>query len=76
MTVSDNKKMSAWFSVFDWPIGVNAKDNPKGLALSVKRIEKIVTQLRDEEGIASLRVVLGGFSQGGAVTLMAAYNRR
>lgn len=55
---------------------MDAKDDPKGLAMSVKRVEKIVTQLKDEEGIDPSRVVLGGFSQGGAVAIMAAYNRR
>ncbi len=44
--------------------------------MSVKRVEKIVTQLKEEEGIDPSRVVLGGFSQGGAVALTASYNRR
>ena len=76
ITVNGGEKMPGWFDVYDWPIGVDAKDDPKGLAMSVKRIEKIVTQLHDDEGIPPSRVVLGGFSQGGAVALMAAYNRR
>lgn len=76
ITVNGGEKMPGWFDVYDWPIGVDAKDDPKGLAMSVKRIEKIVTQLKEEEGIPPSRVVLGGFSQGGAVAIMAAYNRR
>ena len=68
--------MPGWFDVYDWPIGIDAKDDPKGLALSVKRVEQIVDQLKDEEGIDPSRIVVGGFSQGGAVALMAAYNRR
>ena len=76
ITVNGGEKMPGWFDVYDWPIGVDAKDDPKGLAMSVKRVEKIVTQLNEEEGIPPSRVVLGGFSQGGAVALMAAYNRR
>ena len=63
--------MSAWFDVFDWPIGVHAKDDLRGLTLCVKWIEKIVTQLRDNEGIAPLRVVLDGFLQGGTIALTA-----
>ena len=55
---------------------MDARDDPKGLALAVKRIEKIVAQLHEEEGIPPSRVVLGGFSQGGAVAITAAYNRR
>ncbi|KAL7530077.1 hypothetical protein ACHAWF_003233 [Thalassiosira exigua] len=76
ITVNGGEKMPGWFDVYDWPIGVDAKDDPKGLAMSVKRVEKIVNQLKDEEGIDPSKVVLGGFSQGGAVALMAAYNRR
>ncbi|KAL7542009.1 hypothetical protein ACHAXR_011441, partial [Thalassiosira sp. AJA248-18] len=76
ITVNGGEKMPGWFDVYDWPIGVDAKDDPKGLAMSVKRVEKIVTQLQEEQGIDPSRVVLGGFSQGGAVALTAAYNRR
>lgn len=76
ITVNGGEKMPGWFDVYDWPIGVDAKDDPKGLALSVKRVEKIATQLKEEEGIDPSRVVLGGFSQGGAVALTASYNRR
>lgn len=67
---------TGWFDVFDWPIGIDAKDDPKGLAMSVKRVEEIVNELKVEEGIDPSRVILGGFSQGGAVALTAAYNRR
>lgn len=63
--------MPGWFDVFDWPIGLDAKDDPKGLAQSVRSVEKIVKQLEEEEGIHPSRVVIGGFSQGGAVALMA-----
>ena len=45
------EQMSGWFDVYDWPIGLDAKDDPKGLAMSVKRVDQIVTQLKDEEGI-------------------------
>jgi len=76
ITVNGGEKMLGWFDIFDWPIGVDARDDPKGLALAVKRIEKIVAQLHEEEGIPPSRVVLGGFSQGGAVAITAAYNRR
>mmetsp|Transcript_19975 Transcript_19975/g.41573 ORF Transcript_19975/g.41573 Transcript_19975/m.41573 type:complete len:333 (-) Transcript_19975:104-1102(-) len=76
VSVNGGEKMPGWFDVFDWPIGLDAKDDPKGLAQSVRSVEKIVKQLEEEEGIHPSRVVIGGFSQGGAVALMAAYNRR
>jgi len=76
ITVNGGEQMPGWFDVYDWPIGIDAKDDPRGLALSVKRIEQIVDQLKEDEGIDPSRIVIGGFSQGGAVALMAAYNRR
>lgn len=76
ITVNGGEKMPGWMDVFDWPIGIDAKDDPKGLAMSVKRVEEIVNELKEEEGIDPSRVILGGFSQGGAVALTAAYNRR
>ncbi|KAL3783297.1 hypothetical protein HJC23_007966 [Cyclotella cryptica] len=76
ITVNGGEKMPGWFDVYDWPIGISAKDDPKGLAMSVKRVEQIVVQLKEEEGIDPSRMILGGFGQGGAVALMAAYNRR
>jgi len=76
ITVNGGEKMPGWFDVFDWPIGIDARDDAKGLAMSVKRVEEIVTELKEEEGIDPSRVILGGFSQGGAVAVTAAYNRR
>jgi predicted esterase len=76
ITVNGGEKMPGWFDVFDWPIGIDARDDARGLAMSVKRIEEIVNELKEEEGIDPSRVILGGFSQGGAVALTAAYNRR
>ena len=76
ITVNGGEKMPGWFDVFDWPIGIDAKDDARGLAMSVKRVEEIVNELKEEEGIDPSRVILGGFSQGGAVAVTAAYNRR
>lgn len=76
ITVNGGEKMPGWFDVFDWPIGIDARDDAKGLAMSVKRVEEIVNELKEEEDIDPSRVILGGFSQGGAVALTAAYNRR
>ena len=41
ITVNGGEKMPGWFDVYDWPIGVDAKDDPKGLAMSMKRVEKV-----------------------------------
>jgi len=68
--------MPGWFDLYDWPIGVGSKDDNDGLEKAVLQIEDVVTRLNEEEGIPKSRIVLGGFSQGGAVALLAAYNEQ
>jgi len=60
----------------DWPIGIKAKDDREGKIKAAIKIEEAVEKLQKEEGIPPSRVVVGGFSQGGAVALLAAYHRR
>lgn len=63
--------MPGWFDLYDWPIAVGSKDDKQGLMEGVKTIGSIVDQLRTE-GVQ--RIVVGGFSQGGAVALLSAYH--
>lgn len=65
-----------WFDLFDWPIGIDAKDDPAGKNKSAKQIEDAVEKLEKDMGIPPNRIVVGGFSQGGAVALLTAYHRR
>ena len=60
------------FDLYDWPIGVGSKDDKKGLLEGIESIQKEVTKL-NQQGIPSDKIVLGGFSQGGAVALLATY---
>jgi predicted esterase len=64
-------RMPGWFDVYDWPIEVGSQDDKEGLMRSVEQIQKEVTKLK-AQGIPPSKVVLGGFSQGGAVALLAA----
>lgn len=68
--------MSGWFDLYDWPIGIGAKDDRAGKLAAVQQIETTVEELERDLGIPPSRVVVGGFSQGGAVALLAAYHRR
>lgn len=76
LSINGGAKMPGWFDLYDWPIGVDAKDDRDGKLAAVKQIEDIVEKLEREEGIPPHRVVVGGFSQGGAVALLAAYHQR
>jgi predicted esterase len=67
--------MSGWFDLYDWPIKVGAKDDPDGLAAGVETVEQHVKALNDM-GIPSDKIVVAGFSQGGAVALLTAYQSK
>jgi predicted esterase len=68
--------MPGWFDLYDWPIGISARDDKDGMLAAVEQIETTVETLEREMGIPPSRVVIGGFSQGGAVALVTAYHRR
>eukprot|EP00980_Cylindrotheca_fusiformis_P012676 scaffold3103_cov136-Cylindrotheca_fusiformis.AAC.14 len=73
ITINGGMIMPGWFDLYDWPIGVGSKDDRDGLLGGVKTIEDHVEKLQKEHGIPRSRIVVGGFSQGGAVALLAAY---
>ena len=73
LTINDGAKMPGWFDLYDWPIKVGSRDDLAGLKSAVEIIEKCVQKL-EKEGIKRDKIVIGGFSQGGAVALLAAYN--
>ncbi len=64
--------MPGWFDVLDWPIGLSARDDKDGSLASVEQIWEEITRL-ETDGISRNRIVVGGFSQGGAIALLTAY---
>jgi len=66
--------MPGWFDLYDWPIGVGGKDDVAGLTDAVGTVLNAVEKLEREEGIGRDRIVVGGFSQGGAAALLSAYS--
>ena len=75
ISINRGARMRGWFDVYDWPIEVGAKDDPTGLQAGVALIQQHVKILNDK-GIPSDKIVVGGFSQGGAVALLAAYSSK
>ncbi|KAL3769977.1 hypothetical protein ACHAW5_004789 [Stephanodiscus triporus] len=59
--------MPGWFDLYDWPIGLDAKDDRDGILSVVRQVEETAKRLEREMGIHSPR---------GAVALLAAYHRR
>jgi lysophospholipase-2 len=74
ITINGGAEMPGWFDVLDWPIGIKARDDEKGINAAVKQIEAVVAEL-EKEGIPKSRIVLGGFSQGGAIAIQTAYRQ-
>lgn len=72
ISINGGARMPGWFDLYDWPIEVGSQDDKEGLLRSVKQIQKEVAKLK-AQGIPPSKIVLGGFSQGGAVALLAAY---
>lgn len=73
ISINGGASMPGWFDLYDWPIGVGSKDDPTGLARSVASIEEEVQKLGENDGIPPEKIVVGGFSQGGAVALLSCY---
>jgi predicted esterase len=72
VTISGGALQTSWFDIFDWPIGVSARDDRDGLLRSTRGLLEIVAGL-EAEGVPADKIVIGGFSQGGAVTLLACH---
>jgi lysophospholipase-2 len=53
---------------------VGATDDPIGLQRSVTQIQTTITRLSVEDGIPPHKVVIGGFSQGGAIAILTCYH--
>ena len=75
LTINGGMEMPGWFDLYDWPIGISAKDDREGKLAAVEQIEETIERLESELGIPPSRVVVGGFSQGAAIALLAAYHR-
>jgi len=76
LTINGGMQMPGWFDLYDWPIGVGAKDDPTGLRRSVAQVQQEVQKLTQEPyNIPTHKIVIGGFSQGGAVALLSCYHQ-
>lgn len=76
ISINGGMAMPGWFDLYDWPIGVGSEDDKDGLLKGVDRIQKDIKSLMEERGIPPEKIVVGGFSQGGAVALLGAYHQR
>jgi len=72
VTISGGARQTSWFDIFDWPIGLSARDDPSGLENSVQILTQIIQDC-EKDGILPEHIVLGGFSQGAAIALLTTW---
>lgn len=67
VTIHDGVPTRAWYDIVD-PDLTMAEDK-KGIRGSIEIVRGLIARERDQHGIAAERIVLAGFSQGGAIAL-------
>ncbi len=69
VTINNGMVMRAWYDILALGGGVDRREDEAGLRASVSEIEALIARER-ERGVPASRIVLMGFSQGCAMTLM------
>jgi phospholipase/carboxylesterase len=65
VTINQGMRMRAWYDIFQFGPG---REDDKGVRASQKLIEKLI----EEQPVPPEKVILAGFSQGGAIVLQTA----
>ena len=73
VTINNGARMRAWYDIRDFDLANRADE--AGVVESVGQVEALIAH-QAERGIPANRVLLAGFSQGGAVTLAAGLGRK
>jgi phospholipase/carboxylesterase len=68
VTINNGMHMRAWYDIFEF--SPSAREDAAGIRASAEIVEGYVQRERDA-GVACERIVLAGFSQGGAIALHA-----
>ena len=72
VTINGGARMRAWYDIRDFDLANRA--DSEGVAESVAQVETLIAR-EAERGIGADRLLLAGFSQGGAITLAAGIAR-
>ena len=72
VTINNGMRMRAWYDIRDFDLAHRADE--QGVAESVAQVEALIAR-EQTRGVPAARIVLAGFSQGGAITLAAGLRR-
>jgi len=70
ITINMGMRMPGWYDIADFSDLANRSDDETGIVRSQKVFHNLIAE-EIKNGIPTERIVLGGFSQGGAMSLMA-----
>lgn len=73
VTINGGARMRAWYDICDFDL--NNRADLAGVDESIRQVDALITR-EAERGIAPSRLLLAGFSQGGAITLAAGLARQ
>ena len=73
VTINGGMRMRSWYDIVSFDLAGRA--DSKGVDESVARVEALIAR-EIERGVPASRIILAGFSQGGAVTRAAGLRRR
>jgi phospholipase/carboxylesterase len=66
VTINNGMAMRSWYDIYGFDL--MAQQDEKGIRASIKHLEALIAR-EHERGIPSERILLAGFSQGGAIAL-------
>eukprot|EP00929_Paragymnodinium_shiwhaense_P002954 TRINITY_DN103300_c0_g1_i1.p1 TRINITY_DN103300_c0_g1~~TRINITY_DN103300_c0_g1_i1.p1 ORF type:complete len:211 (+),score=40.21 TRINITY_DN103300_c0_g1_i1:111-743(+) len=61
---------TSWFDIIDIPVGLSEPQPPQGIDTSVEKMHELIEKVK-AEGVPAQNIILGGFSQGGTMALLA-----
>jgi phospholipase/carboxylesterase len=73
VTINEGLPMRAWYDILGW--GSHVRQDAEGIRASAGAIEQLIDRELDR-GMTADRIVLAGFSQGGAIALHVALRER
>ena len=68
VTINNGMSMRAWYDIAGFDL--QSRQDEAGVRASVREVESLIAR-EHERGVPSARIVLAGFSQGGAIALAA-----
>ncbi|GJJ07254.1 hypothetical protein Clacol_001454 [Clathrus columnatus] len=68
VTLNGGMRMPAWYDIYSLG-NLSKEQDEKGMLESVRKINELISKEIDD-GLEASRIILGGFSQGGAMTLL------